>query len=1168
MPSNYRSPYSETYFGDSDEEPEYVSELTAKDYAQGVKEIPDVKISKFISDSELNQGLNKWLPRPDDPCAARTVLRDSVFQPISELLVMYGKGEWSLRPRIFSVLKILGCPDLLDCFAQEGLMDSALPFTDSTLPVFLKGSEIRSKFLKLQQAVLHKEKGLQAMEEGGTHLHLAGSGDDYFRSIKPLGMGRYGHVDQVFSANTGRVYARKRIVRGHSPLADERLLKQFESEIQALKKLWHPHIVKLKGSYTDQRYLGIIVTPVAEMNLEEYLKEASHDETLRRRRLRSFAGCLATALAYLHQQNIRHNDIKPQNILVANLNVFLSDFGTSRAWGTEGRSTTQGKHEGYTPRYSAPETHETGRRSTGDMWTFFEDNGTMRIDAIWANQASAKLWVAMLAEDKVDADPNFLDLILDMLQSEPGERPTAAQVRGRLIDECNSNGYICPYCASPDGLSPTQNPLTLAEARKKSATQNEDLKLPDLESTDSVSASLLNLPERREEVKLLSTEDIPSAQKSPSDGTKSQANTTQSVVAKSPARQTKVRFAGLPEELRPMPADPAQPSPEDATSFVYPKPVMPPPFRQKDSLPLPEATLVPSYVLAGTNHFTKTELSVANRPLHVETNLFVYGRLMFPSILNAIAVASTKGFYSPELKRRLHPSSADWAKADLSIKHASEAMTPAILRGYDRWRPRGLNCAVIQDRRLTKRILRRREERGYKELPCVPVGEVVGFLILGVKSDALRVCDAIFGGDEKALRSMKTPQQHDDGDSDWSDDEDASLQSSRGHGNNGHGDQRLELLARETVEVEVEAHGGSIEKVHAQTYVWTDGIRDLDNIWEEERFLRSKHMQNTLGEASTTSLASWIAQEQTLASIMNISFARVGDYLCGPILAGNIQELAILLRNGFDANAACRIYGRPLNAAVVKGREDMVRLLMDNGAQVSGVSEGGQYGTPLIAAAYSGRKSISKLLLQCGADIYEGDGVHVNAVYQAVAHGDYALAEMFLDQGAWLCMEWREIRDLAEELQDGDILALLESYDVRKMHMKYLRESEHLEETRVSSDEVYDDSVNVRLLPGQLRHKAINWDDVNLSKVGVAVIRRIATASRMSGSWKGRRGVAVVLAALNAGAPKEILKLLRGVVNPLRRLAQILREAEENSEDGITGKTSIPLSTGVRAISA
>lgn len=799
------------------------------------------------------------------------------------------------------------------------------------------------------------------------------------------------------------------------------------------------------------------------------------------------------------------------------------------------------------------------------MWTFFEDNGTMRTDAIWANQAAAQLWISQLAGNRADSDPNFLEIIVHMLQSMPGDRPTAAQVRGRLIDECNSNAYICPYCSSPDGLSPTQNPMTLEAARKKAAAKHEEPKLPDMESADSVSAAALNLPERGEKARPQSIKDTPDKEKPAQNTPRAQKASIEPVDTKPLVR--KVRFAGLPEELRPMPTDQTQPSPDESTTFICPKPIIPPPFRQQDSLSLPEATLVPSYVLAGTNHFTKTELSTANLIRHVDSNLFVYGRLMFPSILNAIAVASTKGVYDPELRRRLHPTTTDWAKADLSIKHASETMTPAVLRGYDRWRPRGLNCAVIQDGRLTKQILKRREVRGYKDLACAPAGEVVGFLILGVRAEALRFCDAIFGGDEKTLRSMKMPDDDESSEYDSSD-EDDHLSSHRGYGKRRSGRRRLDLLQRQKVEVEVEAQGGDIEKIQAQTYVWGDGIQDLDNIWEEERFLRSKHMQTTLGDAATSSLASWIAQEQTLASIMNISFARVGDYLCGPILAGNIQELAILLRNGFDANATCRIYGQPLNAAIVKGREDMVRLLLDNGAQVNGVSEGGQYGTPLIAAAYSGRKAISKLLIQCGADIYEGDGVHVNALYQAVAHGDYALAEMLLDHGAWLCREWREIRDLAEELGDDDIQSLLEVYDVRKMHTKYLRECENLGENHVSADEVYDDSVNIRLLPGQLRHKAINWDDVNLSKVGVAVIRRIATASRMSGSWKGRRGVAVVLAALNAGAPKEILKLLRGVVNPLRRLAQILREAEENSAEDFIGKAPNVLSRGVQEISA
>lgn len=287
-----------------------------------------------------------------------------MFQPISEILIQYGKGEWSLRPRLFSLLRMLDCMDLLDCFVREGIMDSALPFTQSTLPNFVVGNSLRSKLLALQKIVLYKkEDELIALEEGGKHVYLGGNGDDYFHSIHNLGSGGSAYVDHVFSRRTGKRFARKRVYRGQSPLQDEKVLQQFERELQALKRLHHRHIVTLKGSYTDPNCIALIMTPVAEMNLKEYFVDAKVDNNLRYRSLRCFFGCLATALAYLHEQNVRHNDIKPQNILVAKGSVYLTDFGTSRAWNTEEKSETRGKSEGYTPRYSAPETHDTGVRN-------------------------------------------------------------------------------------------------------------------------------------------------------------------------------------------------------------------------------------------------------------------------------------------------------------------------------------------------------------------------------------------------------------------------------------------------------------------------------------------------------------------------------------------------------------------------------------------------------------------------------------------------------------------------------------------------------------------------------------------------------------------------------------------------------------------------------------
>ena len=53
------------------------------------------------------------------------------------------------------------------------------------------------------------------------------------------------------------------------------------------------------------------MSPVADGNLEEFLgREYISPEN--RSFLRTFYGCLANALRYLHENRVRHKDIKPQ----------------------------------------------------------------------------------------------------------------------------------------------------------------------------------------------------------------------------------------------------------------------------------------------------------------------------------------------------------------------------------------------------------------------------------------------------------------------------------------------------------------------------------------------------------------------------------------------------------------------------------------------------------------------------------------------------------------------------------------------------------------------------------------------------------------------------------------------------------------------------------------
>ena len=91
------------------------------------------------------------------------------------------------------------------------------------------------------------------------------------------------------------------------------------TQIRSLTKY---HFVELVGSFTGEEYIGALLQPVGEWNLEDYLKTFPAPTTtlatfsLASNTLLSFFGCLASAIAALHKIKIRHRGVKPQNILV------------------------------------------------------------------------------------------------------------------------------------------------------------------------------------------------------------------------------------------------------------------------------------------------------------------------------------------------------------------------------------------------------------------------------------------------------------------------------------------------------------------------------------------------------------------------------------------------------------------------------------------------------------------------------------------------------------------------------------------------------------------------------------------------------------------------------------------------------------------------------------
>ncbi|KAH7384701.1 kinase-like domain-containing protein [Pyrenochaeta sp. MPI-SDFR-AT-0127] len=294
------------------------------------------------------------------PCTERELRR------ISETLSQFGEISWSRIPRIYITLRTIGQVPAIDLFIRGGITDLSFPFSQKTLPYEFKSQSARCDFLEAQVIVLTKALDLE--KEDGRHRHFADATDAPFEKLAELGKGAYGYVDRVRSTISYREYARKLIPRGRTFHKDRAVLQDFERELGTLKKLSHQHIVELIGSYTDPRYVGIIMSPVADCNMKDFL-DASPLSTNSRSFLRTFYGCLAAALRYLHEHRIRHKDIKPQNVLVKAHHVYLTDFGISLDWSELSHSMTKGPTT-KTLRYCAPEVADNeARKSSSDIWS-------------------------------------------------------------------------------------------------------------------------------------------------------------------------------------------------------------------------------------------------------------------------------------------------------------------------------------------------------------------------------------------------------------------------------------------------------------------------------------------------------------------------------------------------------------------------------------------------------------------------------------------------------------------------------------------------------------------------------------------------------------------------------------------------------------------------------
>lgn len=320
---------------------------------------------QLLDDDGFYKSLENIGLRPRNAVAAPLPrLNDAAYDRITNLLEFRGGVDWQRLTRTFTVLYQCSLEHLMSAFLKEKRTDYSLPYTKDSLPVAL-ADEDRKRFLACQEQVLDSD-GARIERGKSKHVHLNSSADKLFIFSDLLGRGGFGEVTKVTGKSTFQTFALKRVKRWHlDQFKDSKSLHFFRQELETLQSLKHRHIVNLVGSYTDDKYVGLLMKPVAEENLKELLERqlSAEKATERCRRLRGFFGCIATAIDYFHNNKtgqVLHKDVKPANILVQNVNVYIADFGAAAlrldsSTGVINDTTVCSTNRAYTLKYLAPE---------------------------------------------------------------------------------------------------------------------------------------------------------------------------------------------------------------------------------------------------------------------------------------------------------------------------------------------------------------------------------------------------------------------------------------------------------------------------------------------------------------------------------------------------------------------------------------------------------------------------------------------------------------------------------------------------------------------------------------------------------------------------------------------------------------------------------------------
>ncbi|BBX25412.1 serine/threonine-protein kinase [Mycolicibacterium alvei] len=177
-----------------------------------------------------------------------------------------------------------------------------------------------------------------------------------YRILRLLGSGGMGEVYLVQHPRLPRQEALKVLRPEFSQ--DESFRERFIREADLASGLRHPHIVGIhdRGEHDGQLWIAMDYIDGTDLS---HLLEQRYPQGMPVGHVLPIVTAVASALDYAHKKGLLHRDVKPANILVADLDtddpkIYLADFGIARPLDDTSGITTTNMTVG-TVAYSAPE---------------------------------------------------------------------------------------------------------------------------------------------------------------------------------------------------------------------------------------------------------------------------------------------------------------------------------------------------------------------------------------------------------------------------------------------------------------------------------------------------------------------------------------------------------------------------------------------------------------------------------------------------------------------------------------------------------------------------------------------------------------------------------------------------------------------------------------------